>query len=77
MRYLKTFWKKWKYFAKIVTNFQAQVIFTLFYFLILWMVGFIFRLISDPLKIKNKSLKSSFSRWEHPNESLEEARKPY
>ncbi len=77
MRVLKHLWKRWLTIAKIIGNFQAQIVFTLFYFLILWIVGIIVRLTSDPLHLKKKSIKSNFILWQHPVESLEQAGKQY
>ncbi|OGH04042.1 MAG: hypothetical protein A2W22_00245 [Candidatus Levybacteria bacterium RBG_16_35_11] len=74
---LKSGWDKWKKFGRIVANFQAQIIFTLFYFLILWTVGIIFHFASDPLNIKNKSKRSTFSNWDYLNDNLEKAKNPY
>ncbi len=77
MKLLKSAWKKWLSFAHIIGNFQAQVLFTVFYFIVLSVVGLILRYFSDPLNIKPKNRKSNFNEWEHPEESLEMARKPY
>lgn len=73
----KNIWNKWKHFARVVANFQALIIFTFFYFLILWIVGFIFRVTSDPLNIKNRKKQSTFSNWGYLNENLEQAKNPY
>jgi len=77
MNNIKKGWIKWKKFGRAAANVQAQIIFTLFYFLILWTVGIVFRIFSDPLNIKNKSIKSTFSKWNTLDDSLEQARNPY
>lgn len=78
MNLLKFIWGKWKRFARKAGNFQGLVIFTAFYFVLLWIVGVFTAFFSDPLNIKkNKSLKSNFSVWTHPEENIEQAQKPY
>lgn len=79
MSYLKLVWKKWLVIAHTIGNFQAQVILSVFYFIFIFPLGIFFRLFSDPLHLKlaGSTAKSSFEKWEHPKESLEEARKQY
>jgi hypothetical protein len=76
MRSLKTAWTKWKKVARVVGNFQALIIFTIFYYIILWIAGIPSALFSDNLNIKKK-LKSNFSSWDYPDEDLNQALKPY
>jgi hypothetical protein len=76
MKSVKSIWKRWLKIAKVIGNFQAQILFTVFYFLILWMVG-IMRFFSDPLRLKKTTLHSNFITWEHPVETIEQARKQY
>ena len=77
MNLFKFAWKKWRQFARKAGNFQGLVIFTAFYFVLLWIVGLPLALFSDPLRMKNKKLKSNFSTWQHPEEDLTQAQKPY
>jgi len=78
MNLLNFLWGKWRKFAKKAGNFQGLVIFTVFYYVLLWTVGLPFALFSDPLRLKkSKTLKSNFSLWEHPEEDLVQAQKPY
>ncbi len=80
MRLIKSAWKKWLVLAKIIGNFQSQVIFSLFYLLILGIFGIFFRFFSDPLSIKRKSIykkKSNFSNWDHPFEDINQAKKQF
>lgn len=63
--------------ARIAGNFQAQVLFTIFYFLILWVVGSAIRFFSDPLNLKKKPISSNYSDWEHHLDDIVQARKQY
>lgn len=80
MTFIKNTWKKWLVLAKIIGNFQSQIIFSIFYIFILGVFGVAFRFFSDPLNIKTKSLskkKSNFSSWDHPFEDIKQARKQF
>ena len=77
MKFIKKIWKQWLKIGRIIGNFQAQVIFTLFYFILFWMVGLISRLSSDPLRLKKPNHRSNYSPWEYKTETLEQARKQY
>jgi len=76
MKNLTNAWKRWKKIARVIGNFEALIIFTIFYYLILWTVGIFIAAFSDPLSIKKK-LKSNFVPWNYPEENLSQAQKPY
>ena len=76
MNFLKSLWRKWLRFAQVIGNFQAQVILIVFYVAILSPVGIILRFLADPLRLPFPK-GTNFVDWEHPKESLEEARKQY
>ncbi len=81
MDFLKIVWKKWLKIGRIIGNFNAQVILTVFYFLLLWPVGLIFRLFADPLRLrsgsKGVSERTNFEKWEHPKDDVNTARRQY
>lgn len=77
MHFLKRLWKRWLVIAHIIGNFQAQVILTVFYFVIVAPLGLLIRFFGDSLDIKPKRMKSNFGKWDHPKESLESARKQF
>ena len=77
MHFLKLIWKKWLKIAYVIGNFQAQVILTLFYFLLVSSFGIISRFFGDSLDMKPKRIRSNFSKWNHPKETIEEARKQF
>ena len=77
MKFIKKVFQKWLKIARIIGNFQSQVLFSLFYLFFLSIIGIIFRL-SDPLKIKfNPKIRSGFEPWLHPQETLESAKKQF
>lgn len=78
MKLLKIIFSKWLVVAHIIGNFQSQVIMSIFYLVFFMPVGVVYRLFADPLKMKNKAFgKSSFQKWVHPDENLDQARKPF
>lgn len=77
MKLLKYLWARWLKIGKAIGNFQAQVIFTIFYFLVMFPVGIGIRFFSDPLTLKKKKKKTNFNEWEHPEEDVLLASKPY
>ncbi|OGE09243.1 hypothetical protein A3A60_02180 [Candidatus Curtissbacteria bacterium RIFCSPLOWO2_01_FULL_42_26] len=80
MNSVKILWKKWLAVAKPIGNFNAQVILTVFYLVIVLPLGIGYRLLSDPLNMKREKIskqKTSFAKWKHPKQNLEEARKQY
>ena len=70
---LAAVWAAWKRIARVIGNFQARVILTVIYAVILLPFAVFARLFTDPLHIKNRPAK-----WtESPSEAydLEWARK--
>jgi hypothetical protein len=66
-------WQAWKDLAHKIGNFQARVILSIFYAILVLPFGLMARLFSDPLRIKKKP-----EQWlDHPDEAydLEWARK--
>ncbi len=61
---LKKIWAAWKRIAHRIGDFQARVLLTLIYAVLVLPFGLAIRLFSDPLKIKKRSAK-----WiDHPEE---------
>ena len=50
---LRTLWSRWKRFAQKVGDFQARLILTVIYFLILGPFGLVVSLLRDPLRVKH------------------------
>jgi hypothetical protein len=51
---LKRAWQVWKKIAHAVGNFQARVLLTIFYAVLVFPFGIMARLFSDPLRIKRR-----------------------
>jgi len=73
---LRIFWEKWKKFGRKVADFQAKVLLTIFYFIVLLPFGLVIRLFSDLLKIKPSS-KVGFDDWISKADSLEDVRRQF
>jgi len=78
MNSAKNAWSKWKSFGKKAVYVQARILFTIFYFALLWIVAIPFKINSDPLNIKKmKGKKSNFSAWNFTDFTLSQAQKPF
>jgi len=51
--FIKRLWKSWKEIAGYIGDFQARVILTVFYFVVLAPFGLLVRIFSDPLGRRN------------------------
>ena len=72
---LEQLWQRWQKVAKKIGDFQARLILSLFYILIVLPIGLIARMFSDPL-----SLKKTAAHWEKKQSSpprLEDARRQF
>jgi len=64
---LKRAWQAWKRIAHKIGNFQARVLLTVFYGILVLPFGLAARLFSDPLRIKRPP-----EQWlDHPNEACD------
>ncbi|HTC48211.1 MAG TPA: hypothetical protein VK722_12870 [Candidatus Aquilonibacter sp.] len=64
---LKRLWEGWKKIAHIIGNFQARVLLTIFYAVLVLPFGIAARLFSDPLRIKQRP-----TQWlDHPDEATD------
>ncbi len=53
-------WQRWLWFSEKIGAVQSRVILGVFYFTIFLPVGLIYRLIADPLKIKEPSIDTNW-----------------
>lgn len=64
---LKRAWQAWKRVAHAIGNFQARVLLTIFYAVLVFPFGIATRLFSDPLRIKRRP-----THWlDHTNETYD------
>jgi len=64
---LKRIWAAWTRLAHKIGNFNARVLLTLLYCVILMPIGLLVRLLADPLRIKKLP-----SQWlDHANETMD------
>jgi hypothetical protein len=56
---LRRLWARWKVIARRIGEFQSRLLLCLFYFVILAPFGLGVRLLSDPLRLRRRSL----SQW--------------
>jgi hypothetical protein len=64
-------WERWKSIAHAIGNFQARILLSAFYFLLLSPFGLGVKLFADPLRLKKRDLPrwlprkvESIERWE-------------
>ena len=48
-------WEGWKKIARIIGDFNARVILTIFYFVLLFPFAMLMKIFTDPLEIKKKA----------------------
>lgn len=64
LKMLKRLWEGWKVVAHKIGNFQARVLLTIFYAVLILPFGVAARLFTDPLRIKQRP-----TQWlDHPDE---------
>lgn len=68
-------WERWKSIAHTIGNFQARLLLSLFYFLVLSPFGLGVRLFSDPLGLKKRNNPHWISRSRSETETWETARR--
>jgi hypothetical protein len=54
---LRRLWEEWKRISRAIGNFQARVLLTLFYVVLIAPLGLAVRLFADPLRIRRPSEK--------------------
>jgi hypothetical protein len=72
---LKELWQRWVKVAKIIGDFQARLMLSLFYLLLILPFGLIARLFADPLALKKTS--ASWDTRQSTPPRLEDARRQF
>ncbi|MBI4640406.1 MAG: hypothetical protein HY731_06910 [Candidatus Tectomicrobia bacterium] len=73
---LSRLWQWWKRIAEKIGNFQARLLLSLFYFVVILPMGLVVRLSSDPLKLR-KGQGSLWIQRESSMKDLDEARRQF
>jgi hypothetical protein len=74
---IKELWAAWKRIARKIGDFQARVLLTIFYFVLLAPFALIVRRTSDPLAMKTGAQRGWNIRQNAPDYSLEAVRKQF
>ena len=75
MKLLRVIWRKWRAFGRVMGDFVARIIMTIFYFTIALPFGVGVRLFKDPLHLKTPE--NGWRKREDRDETLESARRLY
>ena len=59
-RWLGDAWVRWKRLAHVIGNFQARVLLTVFYFVIVPPFALVLRLLKDPLALRGPRMAETF-----------------
>jgi hypothetical protein len=70
-------WKWWKRVARIIGDFNARVILTIFYFIFLAPFAIAIRFLTDPLAIKNKAAPSWGIKSQTEEPIIEQAKRQF
>jgi hypothetical protein len=68
-------WERWKQIARKIGDFQARVLMTLFYFLILGPLAMVLRWRGDPLALKARTPRGWIDREDREGVPMEQARR--
>ena len=74
---LKRIWGRWKAIATEIGNFQARLILSLLYFVVVTPFGLAVRFLSDPLRIKHRREVTHWQAKEMPDSTLDRARSQF
>lgn len=74
---LKDLWTGWKHFAQKIGDFQARLILTVLYFLVLGPFGLFMSLLRDPLRVKHPPERSQWTPRPADLPTLETSRRQF
>jgi hypothetical protein len=70
-------WQRWKQIARKIGDFQARVLMTIFYYVILGPIALVLRLSSDPLAIKGTTPRGWKDTEKRHGEPMEQSRRQF
>ena len=76
MSFWRRVWNRWLRIAQVVGDFQARVVLSLFYFVIVLPFGLAVRLFGDPLGLR-RSRETSWTEFSARATTVEEARRQF
>ena len=74
---LSRVWERWKVIAHAIGNFQARVLLTLLYFVLIPPFGLLVRALMDPLQLRRRSRESFWLATPHKEQSLTDAQRQF
>jgi hypothetical protein len=74
---VRNLWQRWKHVARKIGDFQARVLMTIFYFVILGPIALVLRLRTDPLAIKATTPRGWSAMQEKEGAPMEHARRQF
>ncbi len=75
--WLLPLWERWKVIAHVIGNFQARVLLSLLYFVLIPLFGLLVRILMDPLQLRRRSRESFWLATPHKEQSLTDARRQF
>ena len=76
-RFLRAAWQGWKRIAEKIGHFQARVLWTLMYFVVVGPFAVAVKVFSDPLRIKQRSMPSWWLENPRQTSNLQEAQRQF
>lgn len=70
-------WERWKVIAHVIGNFQARVLLSLLYFVLVPPFGLLVRALMDPLQLRRRPRESFWLATPHKEQSLTDAQRQF
>lgn len=70
-------WGRWKVVAHVIGNFQARLLLSLLYFVLIPPFGLLVRILMDPLQLRRRSRESFWLATPPKGQSLSDARRQF
>ena len=74
---LRRLWARWKELAGYIGDFQARLLLTLFYFVVLMPFGLCVRWLGDPLRVRRREASSNWLSRETLDRDIASARRQF
>ena len=77
IRTVRQVWQRWKQIARKIGDFQARVLMTIFYYVVLGPISLVLRVSSDPLAIKGTTPRGWKTTEKRDGQPLEHSRRQF